>query len=220
MVGGTNSRWESKLSERYNLQEKKKAAHAVQWSKMAITVVRELRRRKQYSGPRESIRQARNLTFYLINKTLGVERHRDDIVVVSNWLHTIGSMGERGEGGEPGDPMPEDDAGNLIHYDKLFGPFLANLIKCQAAGGPGGSRRKLKGAILHLAQVPSPFNLYGTVAYILFAFFMSVDRRRSWRTRSATLCLAFRSSLVRRSIAGTSEAATKAASRWVRCAML
>jgi hypothetical protein len=96
---------------------------------MAVTVVRELRRRKQYSGPRESIRQARNLTFYLINKALGVERHSADIVAVSNWLHTIGSIGERDDGGEPGDPMPEDDAGNLIPYDKLFGPFLANLMQ-------------------------------------------------------------------------------------------
>jgi|EP01046_Picozoa_sp_COSAG06_P030570 hypothetical protein len=30
--------------------------------------------RKQFSGPREAIRQARNLTFYLVNKTLGMSK--------------------------------------------------------------------------------------------------------------------------------------------------
>ena len=37
----------------------------------------------------------------------------------------------------------------------------------QAAGGPKGSRRQLKGAVLHLARVPPPLTSYGTDAYIL-----------------------------------------------------
>eukprot|EP01043_Picozoa_sp_COSAG02_P051912 COSAG02_NODE_5523_length_4260_cov_2.021629_2_plen_1094_part_01 len=151
--GGTRNRWEEKMSKKYDEQEQKMKKHSARWSDMAIHVVRELKRRKQYSGPRESIRQVRNLTFYLVNKTLGVERHKDDIVEVSNWLQTIGSVGAADAVGEPGDPMPVDGMGNPVPYDKLFGPFLANLLQRKAAGGPKGTRRQLKGAMLHLAKV-------------------------------------------------------------------
>ena len=44
-------------------------------------------------------------------------------------------------------------AGNPIPHDRIFSPFLANLMKRQKAGGPKGTRRTLKGAILNLARL-------------------------------------------------------------------
>jgi hypothetical protein len=152
--GSRPNRWESDMSKRYEKQQLKEKKREREWSNMAIKKVREVQTRKSFSGPREAIRQVRTLSFYLINKTLGVERHREDIVELAGWLPTIGDISEDHANGQwDSRETFVDEVGNPISYQRLFSPFLANLMKVQKAGGAKGSRRNLKGALVGLAEL-------------------------------------------------------------------
>ena len=63
----------------------------------------------------QMVRQMRTLSFYLINKTLGVDRHRDDIVELAGWLPTIGEMSV-GEDQWDSRETFVDDRGEPISY--------------------------------------------------------------------------------------------------------